>query len=283
MKNLNYDKLAFEFQTTSITLTQMAKREQIDRRTLSSHFKKLGIEVINKQNRTKFDNHIFDVIDTEEKAYWLGFIFADGYIGSTPLRPERKSVYNFEISLKADDVEHLKKFKSFISWEKDVVVDNNRCRIMLVNKHFWNVLNDYGCTPKKSLTLKFPDISIFKSSDLIRHFIRGYFDGDGCFSRYVYIHTVTPHVQIIGTPQFLKEIEELINMPVTYRHDPRHTEDTMIMDFNKDSTVKFINYLYSNSTVYLDRKYKLFEFFKDGSRSVKEFAELLGTNIGERL
>ena len=65
---------------------------------------------------------------------------------------------------------------------------------MFANKYFWNILNSYGCTPRKSLTLKFPDRDIFKSSDLIRHFIRGYFDGDGCFSRYIYSHTVTPRV-----------------------------------------------------------------------------------------
>lgn len=181
MKNLDYDKLALEFQTTAISLTEMAKREGIDRRTLSSHFKKLGIEVINKQNRPKFNKHIFDTIDTEEKAYWLGFIFADGYIGSTPLDPNKKSVYNFEISLKLSDLEHLEKFKQFISFEKDVVCDNYRCRIMIANKHFWNILNGYGCIPRKSLTLQFPDKSIFKSSDLVRHFIRGYFDGDGVF------------------------------------------------------------------------------------------------------
>ncbi|MGM9535052.1 MAG: hypothetical protein ACI3VR_07355, partial [Intestinibacter sp.] len=68
-----------------------------------------------KWNRPKFNEHIFDVIDTEEKAYWLGFIFADGYIGSTPLEPNKKSVYNFELSLKLEDTSHLEKFKSFIS------------------------------------------------------------------------------------------------------------------------------------------------------------------------
>lgn len=280
MKKLNYDKLAFEFQTTDISLTQMAKREQVDRRTLSSHFKKLGIEIINKQNRSKFNEHIFDSIDTEEKAYWLGFIFADGYIGSTPTELSKKSVYNFELSLKVEDIFHLEKFKSFISWEKDIVTDNIRCRIMFANKHFWNILNNYGCTPRKSLTLKFPDKSIFKSFDLIRHFIRGYFDGDGCFSRYIYSHTVTPRVQILGTPQFLKEIEGIINIPIIYRHDKRHTNDTEIMDFSKESTIQFINYIYKESSIYLDRKYKLFEFFKNGSRSVEEFTELLETNIG---
>ena len=50
---------------------------------------------------------------------------------------------------------------------------------MVNSPHLINTLISYGCTPKKSLTLKFPDISIFKNMDLIRHFIRGYFDGDG--------------------------------------------------------------------------------------------------------
>lgn len=59
---------------------------------------------------------------------------------------------------------------------------NPSCSWYVTNYHLWNTLNNYGCIPNKSLTLKFPDESIFKSKDLIRHFIRGYFDGDGCFS-----------------------------------------------------------------------------------------------------
>lgn len=90
MKNLNFEELAFEFQTTPISLTKMAEREKTTRQTLSKYFKKLGIDVINKQNRCKFNEHIFDEIDTEEKAYWLSFIFADGYIGSTPIRDDKK-------------------------------------------------------------------------------------------------------------------------------------------------------------------------------------------------
>ena len=53
------------------------------------------------------------------------------------------------------------------------------------------------------------------------------------------------------------------------------------MIFHKEEGVKFINYLYSDAIVYLDRKYKLYEFFKDGSRSIEEFMELQSGNIGE--
>ena len=63
-------------------------------------------------------------------------------------------------------------------------------------------------------------------------------------------------------------------------HDKRHSENTFSLSYSKDDGILFINYLYNNASIYLDRKYRLFEFFKNGSRSVKEFAELLSGNIG---
>ena len=85
-----YRTLADEFLNSSISLTKMAEREGISRQTLAKYFKQLGVEIINKQNRLKFDNTVFDSIDTEEKAYWLGFIFADGTINSSPLETGKK-------------------------------------------------------------------------------------------------------------------------------------------------------------------------------------------------
>lgn len=277
MKNLDWEKLAFEFQTTDISLTQMGNREKVDRRTLSKHFKELGIEIINKQNRSKFNEHIFDSIDTEEKAYWLGFIFADGTINSSPIREGVKSIYGFELSLGIKDLKHLEKFKKFIGYNKDLLIDNNRCRFSIANKHFWTTLNNLGCTPNKSLTLKFPNIS----ENLIRHFIRGYFDGDGCITRYVNIHTVTPRATVLGTEDMLNNIIKYSNTIAQLKHDKRHSKEILYLDWNKENSIKFINYLYNNSTIYLDRKYKLYNFFKKGSRSVEEFTELLETNIGE--
>ena len=278
MKNIDWEQLAFEFQTTDISLTKLGEREGIDRRTISKHFKKLGIEVINKQNRPKFNINVFDTIDTEEKAYWLGFIFADGYIGSTPIREDKKSVYNFELSLALKDIEHLEKFRKFIGFEKEITKDSYRCRIMVANKHFWTTLNNYGCTPNKSLTLKFPNCI---PNNLIRHFIRGYFDGDGCITRHVYVNTVSPAINVLGTSDFLNNIINYSDTTPNIRHDKRHSEETLILEWHKDDGVKFINYLYNNSSIYLDRKFKLYNFFKDGSRSVKEFTELSEGKIGE--
>lgn len=233
---------------------------------------------------------MFDEIDTEEKAYWLGFIYADGSICSDPLNPEKKARYAFEISLKGDDYKHLEKFNTFMEHRSNNVKISNskcngktfkRCRWMIANKHLWNTLNNYGCTPNKSLTLEFPDESIFKDKSLIRHFIRGYFDGDGCFTRQVHRTIVSPAVSMLGTPEFLKTLSTYLDFEVLYRQDKRRSERTLIMEFHLDETIKFINYLYKDANIYLDRKYKLYEFFELGSRSVEEFTELLSGNIGE--
>lgn len=285
-----YRMLADEFVNSSISLTKLAKREGTTRQTLAKYFKQLGVEIVNKQNRLKFDNTIFDSIDTEEKAYWLGFIFADGCISSSPLEAGKKPKYTMEISLKADDFKHLEKFNTFTKYEKNGVkiqdakcgkIICKRCRWTITDKHLWETLNSYGCIPQKSLTLKFPDESIFKSKDLIRHFIRGYFDGDGCFTRHIYHTIVTPSVSFLGTKDFLDKILEYSKIESNYRHDKRHTEFTWMLEYHKDPGIKLINYLYDNCTIYLDRKYRLYEFFKNGSRSVQEWTELLSSKVGE--
>ena len=281
--NINWKDLAKEYQETGISLTQMSKKYDIGRWTLTKRFKELGIDIINRQNALKFDNTVFDTIDSEEKAYWLGFLYADGYLDSS-----RNLI---ELSLSDIDVKHLNKFNIFMKHQDPNHVklgksrceskEFGRCRWSITDKHLWNQLNSYGCTPNKSLTLQFPNISLFSSNELIRHFIRGYFDGDGCFSRHLFKTIVTPYIQIIGTPEFLSKVLEYSNISGYIGKDKRWKNNTNYILYHKEEGIKFINYIYNNSTIYLERKFKLFEFFKYGSRSLQEWNELQQTKNGE--
>lgn len=94
------------------SITKLSKKYNISAKTISDRLKSLGIKVINHQNKTKFNESIFDSIDSEEKAYWLGFIFADGYISG--YNSNGKNDFHFEISLKGSDKEHLDKFNVFM-------------------------------------------------------------------------------------------------------------------------------------------------------------------------
>lgn len=140
--------------------------------------------------------------------------------------------------------------------------DAFRCRFIVNSKHLWTILNQYGCTPRKSLTLEFPDISIFNDKELIRHFMRGYFDGDGCISWGNKEHTVLT-VQLLGTQSFLSSF--LFNCPkeywdLTLHHNHNNVEEsTMFFNLASNKAKRFLDFIYQGSNIYLDRKFNRYK------------------------
>lgn len=250
---------------------------KIARRTMYCKLKKLGLHIPNYHNALKFDNTVFDNIDTEEKAYWLGFLYADGYVSST--------VNTVEVSLKADDIDHLHKFKEFLHLQKNIEIGQvtclgkkfSRCRVSVTDKHFHDRLVELGCTPKKSLTLTFPPLNIFSKEDLVIHFIRGYIDGDGCLT---YTSTGRLVISIIGTFEFLGGIINIL--PSIFdrprRKDKRSKNNTYVIECSCVKADKLANLLYNNAVVYLDRKYERYKRF---AVPIEKSLELLEDNIGE--
>ena len=225
------------------------------------------------------NDNIFDIINTEEKAYWLGFIFADGYINSSPLDKNKSNDYAFELTLGIKDLKHLEKFKKFISFDKKISLSDNRCKIKISSKHLWKTLNSYGCTPRKSLTLRFPNENIFKNKDLIRHFIRGYFDGDGCITYQDNLHKY-PELILLGTKDFLTNISEYFNISNShiYNTNKKLNNTYSLNIYKKSDIIRISNFLYNNSTIYLTRKYtKYLEICRLYEESYRE----LETKIGE--
>ena len=260
------------------TVAEIAKEYKIApkafREYLSTYYPHIPIKA-----DPKFDETVFDNIDTEEKAYWLGFIFADGSISSSPLREEAKTQYQFELSLSAKDREHLVKFANFIKLKNDIYCDDVRCRCSVYSKHLWNVLNCNGCTPQKSLTLIFPKKELFRSEELIRHFIRGYFDGDGCITYSDKKHTIM-YSNLLGTTEFLSSIIHYADIKDTklYILNPEKQSITKTLNLYDKKAYNFLNYMYRNSTIYLDRKY---ERYLEYCRLYEKSCRGLEDNIGE--
>lgn len=206
------------------------------------------------------DEFYFDTIDTEEKAYWLGFIYADGNI-SKPTRKVKEKVkpfYRIEVSLKEEDFSHLEKLRNALKMEAPVRISHtnftqsSRARLSWNSKHMWEVLNSYGCTPCKSLTLKFPNINIFTDKSLIKHFIRGYVDGDGCLS-YCDTEHKKAHMSILGTQDILDNIQNWL--PLQYKLQIFGKSNVKQLSFVGKTAFFIENYLYKNSNVRLERKY----------------------------
>ena len=260
---LSYSDALEKYKEWTESLSKFCKKYHICLSHFTKYLRKNGIYVRNLQNECKFNEHIFDIIDTEEKAYWLGFIFADGYISSC--KENKKPNYQFEISLKADDVSHLKKFNTFmqhiynnvkISTVKCGNVECKRCRWSVRNKHLWETLNSYGCTPNKSLTLQFPKEEFFVDKKLIVDFIRGYWDGDGCITYLNKEHTQMS-ISALGTESFIKKLNDYFPNKITIFHEKNKSTWTIAAQHR--TAFKTIYYLYENSTIYLDRKYIIYK------------------------
>lgn len=262
----------------NVNVSTLSKEYRITPKTLSEYLTKYypDVKVFGKAN---FNEHIFDSIDTEEKAYWLGFIYADGTISSSPLRKDEgaKVQYQFELSLSSKDYTHLLKFADFLNYDrKKVYCDDVRCRLSVYSKHLWNVLNCNGCTPQKSLTLKFPRKEIFDNIFLIRHFIRGYFDGDGS----IICNNNTIKFHLLGTSSFLSEIKKYLNVPELSLHilHPEKQSITKYIQTTGKKALSMFDIIYKDSTIYLNRKYEKYLSF---AVLDEKSPELLQGNIGE--
>lgn len=239
------------------SLTKLSQKYGVKRQTLSRHLKQRGYEVINYQNRVRCDETVFDSIDNEESAYWLGFLYADGNISSTGNR--------LEVRLSIKDLSHLEKFRSFLKLTTEIRTGicngNGFCHLSIRNKHLWNTLNNLGCHPRKSLIIKFPKLNIFKGNikKLILHFIRGYVDGDGCLSMYKPKdkNTFRTELSLVGTKEFLTTVNKLFKNKGYIRNKScKNWENKAYsLSFSDLISRKIARYLYEDSTIYLERKY----------------------------
>ena len=158
------------------TLKQLGKEFSCSYPTIRNLLNKHNIQSRGNKQGYPRNEYYFSKIDTEEKAYWLGFLYADGCVHSN----------NNEISINITDKEHIEKFKTAIGAVNHKITETNDKRFPNAKTLYQFTIKDeqlhkdliqWGCVPQKSLLLtKIPNIP----RDFISHFIRGYFDGDGC-------------------------------------------------------------------------------------------------------
>lgn len=228
------------------TLTEISDYYEISIATVSKVLKKNGVIVTNYHNASKFNHNIFDIIDMEEKAYWLGFIYADGYVSNK--RNE------FELSLSLKDEDHLIKFANFIGYPGNVKKDTYRCRFQITNKHFKENLMNLGVIPQKSLKLTFPNTNIVPEH-LIKHFIRGYFDGDGTILTKE-TSCCKLRISLLGTESFLIDLLKIVEVnKKIYKAKSKAYYFSLAIKNSK----KFCEFIYTDSNISLTRKFNLYK------------------------
>lgn len=220
-----------------------------------------GAKTNRGNRRYNLNEAYFEKIDTPNKAYFLGFLYADGNVSS--LRGNRMS-----ITLQGRDKHILESFANELEFNgklilislsqqsthvqgRKIITRQNHIRLRVNSKKIVGDLINLGCVPRKSLILKFPTENQV-SKHLIRHFIRGYFDGDGCVSltkKYI-------SVQFSGTMDMLSGIQKTLN---TYANMPIRAISKLnsIFSLNYGTSLysqKFFNYVYNDAELFLIRK-----------------------------
>ncbi len=214
-----------------------------------------GTKVINKINRSKskrvkysLNVHFFDEINSQEKAYWLGFLFADGSLHKNKLT----------IRLSKEDKSHLYRFTSLIEFTGepvDVQVDTNfkknaeLSHLQVNSTELARALNKYMPLGKKSDKLMFPQ---WLDHKLIWDFIRGYFDGDG------FVITTRKQIGFCGNPVFLQHLKEtFISFGIASEKDGyfQHKKDHYAeLVFGVRVSRNIAKMMYENDNISLERK-----------------------------
>lgn len=241
-----------------------------------------GIPRIYSAGKRKYalDEHYFDNIDNPNKAYILGLLFADGWNDTD------KNVIT--LSLQERDKEILEKINCELGSNKPLNYIhyedyNDKYGMNCVNQYRLTVssyimsrsLASHGCIKKKSLLLQFPRLQ----DSLYSHFIRGYFDGDGCISRSYRKDKNDDNYSfsIVSTYDFVLEaqkcIREHLDIPgggISQNYDNGITSVLTICGRRQIKTL--MDWLYIDADLYLSRKHDryLSYFYENNSQGPNE-------------
>lgn len=240
-----------------LSTIQIANKCNCSASNISDILKRMGCKIRSESVRNRIypiNETFFDIIDIQEKAYFLGILYADGYNNA-----DRGSI---ALTLVENDKEILVKLNNLLQPTKPLQYiklknRNNVYRLNIDNKYISQKLSELGCVQAKTFKIIFPE---WLDEKLYPHFIRGYFDGDGCIT-----NGKNPAFSIVGTEQFLIEIQNILirelglnKTKFQKRHKERKNNITSLICAGRNNCQKIYNYLYENSRIFLERKQKKF-------------------------
>jgi len=199
------------------------------------------------------DESIFENIDSHEKAYWLGFLAADGSINGNRIK----------IGLSIKDKDHIILFKNFLKSEHKIKEYHpfvkgkkyHSCEIMITSTKIVEDLKKLNITENKSSTLEIPKIN----EEYYSSYLLGLFDGDGGFSVDKKLQMKSYLISSYNICKFtIAILSTNCNITETKITKEKRSEAMYYCYFGGNLKCKnIINFLYKNSTIFLKRKREL--------------------------
>lgn len=242
------------------------------------------------------DEDVFNKIDNQDSAYFLGLLYADG------CNYESSGVV--KIDLIQQDLETLENFKKFLNYngtikyyKSEIKTINDKtcicqpsCRLSFRSKTISENLSKLGCTSNKTYTLTFPKEDNVPNH-LIRHFIRGYMDGDGGISYWV-DNERTGHkkfqVNFCGTTDIITSISEILSKrfdccpAISDRYKERDNNNLQVNICGNNVVRKILDWLYEDANIKMERKYNKYLELIEENKRVESDKNLYGSAYERR-
>ncbi|GAA0347047.1 hypothetical protein GCM10008931_42910 [Oceanobacillus oncorhynchi subsp. oncorhynchi] len=212
-----------------------------------------------------YNRNYFEKIDCADKAYWMGFIAADGCV-----HVKSDGCIRMKLTLSKKDKGHLVKFNE--SLDSNIEIRDgkvspsgaefhkktyDKSEIVINSTRFCRDLISWGITPNKTYSLKLPNFE----DKYIKDFLRGFIDGDGSFyiaKRNYNSNLYRYSVDIVGASlEFFEQIQDFLHIKSINSHIYSKRKGNWKLTLsNKHDIVKLIDMLYEDPCIYLDRKYE---------------------------
>lgn len=233
----------------------LARVYGVERQIIRNHLVRWGVSVRGVRHHAyPVNEHFFDEIDSEKKAWCLGLMMADGY--------NRSKTGIVQLAL--TDHEMVRTFAEAIDWGGKCFTKparkpthKSQLCVSVGSRTMSDALTRLGCVQRKTYIAEFPSEE-FVPDHLHRHMIRGWLDGDGCISG----DKNRPNwwsVSIVGTEAVCRGISEAsmkaIGVPGTLSIIRRKTYSPWVFAVGrKEHRELFCDWIYRDATVFLARK-----------------------------
>ncbi len=248
-KILNYEH-AISSYLSGMSLSESANLHKVDRHTLKTKLNRNGVSIRPPQSYWTYNlNHsAFDTI-TEESAYWIGFLMADGCIHN----PENETP-EIRLDLSSKDVLHIEQLKRFVSAEHPIRTRSVKLKsgntatyslLVFRSQQIADRLATFGVVPDKTSR---ETVMILENN---RHFWRGVVDGDGCLT----FANKYPSFQLVGSFNLMNQFCTHIKIETGIVTEPRNfNRNVWTVSLYCKKAFQVTEHLYTLAPIALERK-----------------------------
>lgn len=229
-----------------LLVLDIAKKYKVSKNTIYRTLERFGRK--RETRKYNIDETAFDTLDNEPAAYWLGFIYADGYVS-----PKRSY---FNVGLQRRDEDHLDKLKEFLKSDAQLgrynYTGHPQSRLNISNRKLSDRLRELGIiVGRNRFNLTIEGLP----PEMYRHFIRGLIDGDG----YVCENNKWPQIRLVGQDDMLDWTNDIIFKTLSIPQQPKklvNKKDIILcISFaGRTQAAKLGDWIYRDAQVFMQRK-----------------------------